>query len=105
MRISVYAYQSSPGALADERADLGAAKVPRHGVTAGTRKLVDNHDLRSEDRAERRREVRAFARGPIVHERAAQVIDDVIRGLAAAVEALHEHRYRLADLGEVAAIQ
>src|SRR5207245_206134 len=105
LRIIVNANQPAPSALADERTDLGPAEIPGHGVAAGASKLVDDHHFRPEDRAERRGEVRAFARRPVIHERPTQIINDVIRGLAAAVEALIDDRSFFANLSEVVAVE
>src|SRR5947209_8364292 len=49
-RIAGNTDESASGALADELPHPCLAKIPRHGVAAGAGELVDDHDLRSEDR-------------------------------------------------------
>src|SRR6185437_1231597 len=90
-RIAVDADESTPGALAHERADMVHLEVPRQGIPSGACELVDDHDLGSEDRL-RRPDLRASpTRHDQGHRPPLQVIDDVIGNRAAVIEALIDH--------------
>ena len=65
--------------------------MPRHGISARTGIFVDDHRLRTLDQTDRSRHVLAIACGSVVHQRAAKVVENVIRIRAAAVEPLIHH--------------
>ena len=85
--------------------DAGFAEVPGHGVAARTRKFIDDHRLRTKDGLLGFGIGFTLAGHDQAHDRAVQVIDDVIRQLAAAVEAFIQHRALFPHLGEVVAIE
>src|ERR1035438_10172425 len=69
-----------------------APEIPRHGVAARARELIDDHHLRTEDRALRLQEVRSVARRGHAHQLALQILDDVGGQRAAVIEALVDNR-------------
>ena len=90
-------YQPAPGALADERSDVALAEQPGHRIAARAGIFVDDHGLGPEDRFLRSGEGLSGARHEEIRERPAEIVDDVIGDLAAAIETLIDNRAFLAD--------
>src|SRR5262245_53185915 len=84
LRVATDADQSTPGAFADQRADLRAAEHIGQIVAARTGVFVDEHGFRTGHYAEWLAEVFAVAHRPIAVQRFTQVINDVISGVPAA---------------------
>src|SRR5262245_15668834 len=104
-RVAADAHESAPRAFADQRADLGAAEHIGQIIAAGARILVDQHRLRPRHHAEGLAPIVAVAHRPVAHQRLLQVIDHVIGGLSAAVEALVNDRPLLVELCEIVAVE
>ena len=83
----------------------GFAEVPGHGIAARTRKIIDDHRFRSVNGLLGFGVGLALPGHDQAHHRPVQVVDDVVRQLAAAVEAFIEHRALLAHLGKIIAIE
>jgi len=78
----------------DQFADTRASKVPRHGISARPCGFVDDHDLRSKNRALWLVFVFAIARGDQAQQLALKNFNDVSSERASTVEALvHDHRF------------
>ena len=98
-------HQASPSSLPNEEANLGLAEMPGHGVTTRACIFIDDHHFRPADEANGSAHVFAVARGAIVHQRAAQIIQNVVGVRPAAVETLINHRSLLSRLGEEVTIE
>src|SRR5580698_6776810 len=68
-------HQATPGAFAHQGAETRFAEVPRQGISARARGLVDDHYLRSEDRLGRAGPVLSVARCDLAHQVSAKVLD------------------------------
>ena len=104
-RVTADANQSAPGPLSDEWADAVPAEHPGHVIAAAAGVLVDDHRLRTGQRAKRLAEVLAVAHCPIAVERLLQVIDDVVGRVAAAIEALINYRSLFVKLRKVVTVE
>ena len=91
--------------VADERPEAGFAEIPRQRVAAGAGHLVDDHHLRPVDGFRWARPVVALAGDDLAHDRALQVIDDVVGELAAFVEALVDDHGFFAHLRKEVAVE
>src|SRR5207244_12062369 len=97
--------QPAPRPLAYESPDAGFPKHPRQRISTRTGVLVDDHDLRTLDRACRDWQILAFAGGKEAEQRPAEEIDDIVCDLATAVESLVDDGALLPDLSEVVAVE
>src|SRR5262249_44335175 len=106
-RIAADPDQPAPGPLADQGPELGLAESVWQVVAPGTGALVDEHHLGAVNGAARERQVIAFARpsGDIGPQRLAEVVDDVIGQLTAAVEALVNDDSLFLGLGEEVTVE
>src|SRR5271154_2015740 len=89
-RIAADADEAAPRAHADQRPEFGFAEQPRHGIATRAGVLIDDHDLRAEDR-QRRIEIRCTVASDDNRARlATENVDHVVGNLAAVVVALVE---------------
>lgn len=100
LRRSRATHQTAPSPFADQLAHAGASEVPRHGVPARTRVLIDDHHLGAEDGALGLDLVLAVARGDQAEQAAAEILDDIGGEHAARVESLVYNGGLLAHLGK-----
>src|SRR6185295_2338692 len=104
-RIVVDSNEPAPRTFSYQRSDSRFSEQPRHQIAAAAREFVYDHRLWSEDRPDRRGETFTLASDPVVHQRPAHVIDDVISRAPASVESFINHRALFVDLREVVPIE
>ncbi len=78
---------------------------PWNQVAARTGILIDEHGLGAEDGLSGFGLHRAVRRIPVIPQRPLQILDDVVRGLAAAIESIVDDHALFADLCEKVAIE
>src|SRR2546425_3271010 len=84
--------QPAPRARANQRADLAKPEIIRQRVAARTRRLVDDHHLRTVDAGGRRSRGLSVAQGEVTHQLSIKLVDNVVRYLTSLIVTLVNDR-------------